>query len=100
MNKNVNYLAAIPIYGSVILMFLLFIKTIKREVDMREFAACLVSCGVVGFLSILISVLLFKFIKTLLVTSSFVNDYGLFLGFVLGGYFMNLFTFAMINKRL
>ena len=99
MTKKVNYLAAAPIYGSVILLFLLFIKTIKQEIDVKEFVACFVSSGFMGFLSILVSVLLFKFINMLLITSMFINDYGLLLGFVLGGYFMNLFTFTMVNKR-
>lgn len=99
MNKKVKYLAAVPIYGSVILLLLLFIKAIKREIDRKEFGACFVSSGFMGFFSIFVSVLLFKFINMLLVTNTFINDYGLVLGFVLGGYFMNLFTFTMVNKR-
>lgn len=99
MNKKANYLAVVPVFGSVILLFWLFIKTIRREIDVKEFAACFASGGIIGFASILISVLLFKFVNTLL-ESSFLDSYGLALGFVLGGYFMNLFTFTMVNKKL
>ena len=100
MDKKMNYLAAIPIYGSVILMFWLFIKTIRREIDMKQLSAYLASSALVGFLSILISVLFFKFVGSIFVNITFINDYGLILGFVLGGYLMNLFTFTMVNKKL
>ena len=99
MNKKVNYFAAIPIYGSVLLMLLLFIKTAKREIELKEFLACFISSGLMGFFSILISVLLFGFINELLDKNTFINDYGLVFGFILGGYLMNLFTFKMVNKR-
>ena len=100
MNKKMNYLAVIPIYGSVILLLWLFIKTIKREIDMKQLSAYLASSALVGFLSILVSVLFFKFVGSILANSTFINNYGLILGFVLGGYFMNLFTFTMLNKKL
>lgn len=100
MNKKMNYLAIIPIYGSIILIFWLFIKMIKREIDMKQLSAYLASTAIVGFLSILVSVLFFKFIGSIFAGITFINNYGLILGFVLGGYLMNLFTFVMINKKL
>lgn len=100
MDKKMNWLAAIPIYGSVIIMLWLFIKTIKKEINMKQLSAYLASSALVGFLSILVSVLLFKFVGAIFLNSPFFNDYGLILGFVLGGYLTNLFTFAMINKKL
>lgn len=100
MNKKMNYLAAIPIYGSIILLLWLFIKTIKYEIERKQFNAIFVSCAVVGFLSILVSVLLMKFLNTLVAETGFINDYGLTIAFVLGGYIMNLFTFRLANKEL
>ena len=100
MNKKMNYLAAIPIYGSVIIMFWLFIKTVKKEINMKQLSAYLLSSALIGFFSILVSVLFFKFIGTFFGNSNFINNYGVILGLVLGGYLMNLFTFAMVNKRI
>ncbi len=33
MNKKLNYMAIIPIYGSVILLFWLFIKALKNQIN-------------------------------------------------------------------
>ena len=54
MNKKMNYLAIIPIYGAVILLFWLFIKMARGEIDKKRFHAYFISSALVGFLSILI----------------------------------------------
>lgn len=100
MNKKMNWLAVIPIYGSVILLLWLFIKAIKYEIERRQFNTILTSCAIVGFLSIFFSVLLMKFLNTLAGASGFLNDYGLVIAFVLGGYLLNLFTFRLVHKQL
>ena len=55
-----NYLAIIPIYRAVILLFWLFIKMARGEIDKKRFHAYFISSALVGFLSILISILFFE----------------------------------------
>lgn len=100
MDKKMNYLAVIPVYGTVILLFWLFIKTLRKEIDMKLFNICLASSAFVGFLSILMSILLFAFIGMLFGQDTFINNFVLFLGYVLGGYLTNLFSFTLVNKKL
>ena len=100
MDKKLNCLAAIPVFGSVILLFWLFIQTIKQEFDIKRFCAYFAGCAFAGFLSMLVSVLFFKFINSLMGQTGFVNDYGLVLAFIMGGYLMNFFTFTLFNKQL
>lgn len=99
MNKKLNYLAIVPIYGSVILLFWLFIKSIKNEINKKRFHAYFASCGIIGFLSILISILCLNFINSLIDISLFINNYGLITAFIVGGYLLNLYTFTLINKQ-
>lgn len=99
MNKKINYLAIIPIFGTVILLFWLFIKMIKQEINKKKFHAYFISSALFGFLSILVAILLLNFINSLIDISSFIDSYGILIAFIVGGYLMNLFTFTLINKK-
>lgn len=99
MNKKLNYLAVVPIYGTVVLLVWLFIKMAKQEINKKKFYAYFISSALFGFLSILVVVLLLNFINSLVDISNFINGYGLIVAFVVGGYLMNLFTFTLINKK-
>lgn len=99
MNKKINYLAIIPIYGTVILLFWLFIKMIKQEINKKKFHAYFISSALFGFLSILIAILFLNFINSLTDITNFINSYGIIVAFLVGGYLMNLFTFSLINKK-
>lgn len=99
MKKKMNFLAVIPIYGTVIIMLWMFVQTIKQRIPMKRFVVYLASTALAGFLSILFSILLFIFIGKLFLTSTLINEHGIVMGFVLGGYLLNLFTFTMINKQ-
>ena len=99
MNKKMNYLAIIPIFGTIILLFWLFIKMVKQEINKKKFHAYFISSALFGFLSILIAILLLNFINSLTDITSFINSYGIFVAFIIGGYLMNLFTFTLINKK-
>ena len=99
MNKKMNYLAIIPIYGTIILLFWLFTKMIKEEINRKKFYVYFVSSALVGFLSILIVILFLNFINSLTDIVNFINSYGLIFAFLVGGYLMNLFAFTLINKK-
>lgn len=99
MNKKINYLAIIPIFGTVILLLWLFIKMIREEINKKKFHAYFISSVLFGFLSILVAILLLNFINSLIDISSFIENYGILIAFIVGGYLMNLFTFTLINKK-
>lgn len=99
MNKKINYLATIPIFGTVILLLWLFIKMIREEINKKKFHAYFISSALFGFLSILVAILLLNFINSLIDISSFIESYGILIAFIVGGYLMNLFTFTLINKK-
>lgn len=98
MKKKMYYLAIIPIFGSVILLFCSFIKMIRQEIDKKKFHAYFVGSALLGFLSILSTVLVLTIVNSFSDISSFINDYGAFVIFVVGGYLMNLMVFALMNK--
>lgn len=99
MNKKMNYLAIIPIYGTVILLFWLFIKMARGEINKKKFHAFFISSVLFGFLSVLISILFLNFVNSFIDIINFINSYGILVAFIVGGYLMNLFTFTLINKK-
>ena len=99
MNKKINYLAIIPIYGTIILLLWLFIKMTKQEINKKKFHAYFISSALFGFLSVLIMILFLNFINSLVGITNFINSYGIIIAYVVGGYLMNLFTFTLINKK-
>lgn len=99
MNRKMNFLAILPIGGSIILLFWLFIKMVKREINKKKFDAYFISSALFGFLSILVTILLLNFVNSLIDITNFINSYGLLIAFIVGGYLMNLFTFTLINKK-
>ena len=99
MNKKINCLAIIPIFGTVILFFWLFIKMTKQKINKNKFNAYFISSALFGFLSILTTILFLNFINSLVDISNFINSYGTLVAYIVGGYLMNLFTFTLINKK-
>lgn len=99
MNKKINYLAIFPVFGTCIVLFILFIKMMRQEITKKKFYMYMFSCGLFGFLSILITILMLKFINDLTNHETFINTYGILIGYIIGGYIMNLFTFILVNKH-
>lgn len=99
MNKKTNYLAIIPIFGSVILFLWLYIKLLKHEINTKKFLACFISSALLGFLSIVVVMLFLYFINYLFDIKIFIENYGMIVAFVIGGYLLNLFSFVSINKN-
>lgn len=94
-----NCLAIIPVFGSVILLFWLFTKMIKQKINKKKFNAYFISCTLVGFFSVSICILFLYFINFLKDITDFINDYGFFVAYIIGGYLLNLYTFILINKK-
>lgn len=99
MNKKINLLIIILIYGTIILMIWLFIRMIKEEINKKIFYAIFISSALFGFLSILITILFLNIINSLTNITYFIDNYGMLFSFIIGGYLMNLFTFILINRK-
>ncbi len=99
MNKKMNFLAVLPLYGAIILLFWLYIKAIKKQINKKKFHVYFICSGIIGFLSILIIILFLSLINSLVNINDFINGYGLLVAFILGGYIFNLYTFTLINKK-
>ncbi len=97
--RKMKILAVIPLWGAIILLFWLFIKAVKQEINRKKFRACFVATALIGFLSILAVVLLLGFVSSLNVLTEFVQTYGMLVAIIVGGYIMNLFAFVKINKH-
>ncbi|MCH5171378.1 MAG: hypothetical protein J1F31_00895 [Erysipelotrichales bacterium] len=99
MNKKLNFCAIFPIYGSCVLLFVLFIKMLKHKINRKKFYIYFFSCGLFGFLSILLIIMALKYVNYITNYKTFIDSYGILIGFIIGGYVMNLFTFLLINKH-
>ena len=99
MEKNVKYLSIVPLFGSVILLFYLFIKSFKGEIDKKRFFIFFYSSGFVGFCSILVVIMSLNLVNYLFDIQEFILNFGLSTAFVFGGYLLNLFTFTIAIKK-
>jgi hypothetical protein len=98
MSKKMNYLIIIPIFGTIIILFTLYVKALKSKVRFKILAKLWFAIGFFGGFAILLSILLLKFINLIISIESFVETYGMLFAFILGGYLMNVFTIKMINR--
>ena len=72
---------------------------IRGKINKKKFQAYLISCVIIGFLFILITILFLNFINSLIDISNFINTYGMAVAYIIGGYSMNLFAFTFLNKK-
>lgn len=99
MNKKLNYLAVIPVFGTVILLFWLFIKLIKNEIAKKKYYAYFICCGLVGGLSVALITFFLYFINLHFDILSFIESYGMILVYIISGYIMNFYSFTFINLK-
>lgn len=99
MNKKMNFLAILPLYGSIIVLFWLFIKTFKKEINKKKFNIYFYSCGIMGGISIWLLILFVLFLNYQFNFSDEPFNIAIVVGFVLGGYLTNLYTFLLLNKK-
>ena len=102
MKNKINYLALIPIWGTVILFFWLFLKTVKQEVERKTFRLCFILSGFVGFLTIQGTILLVLVVCRLndIAVTYTVHGYANLIAYIVGGYLLNLFSFILVNKKM
>lgn len=94
--KKMNYLAIIPLWGSVILIIYSFIKTVQSKLMFKDLLLFLLVAGLGGGI-------LFTGARGLVIlllgTRELVDKYELILTMVVGGYLMNLVAFLWFNKK-
>lgn len=99
MNKKMNILAVLPLYGSIIVLFWLFIKSIKKDINKKKFNLYFYSCGIMGGITILLLMLFVLFLNYQFNFSKEHFSIAIVVGLILGGYLMNLYTFLLLNKK-
>ncbi|MFW5794742.1 MAG: hypothetical protein ACOCV1_04585 [Bacillota bacterium] len=99
MNRKYRYLMIIPFYGTVIILFIFYFKSLFGKINLKVFRKLFFLCGFFGAFSIFISILFLKIIGIIFSTEAFMNNYGIYFAFVLGGYLMNIFTYKVLNKN-
>lgn len=99
MNKDMNYLAVIPLYGAVILMAWLFIKGMRHEVHFKKAVKYFFLCGLIGVASMVVVALLALLVNSLVAEPNFFVKYFRLFILLIGGYIMNIFSFLLINKK-
>ncbi len=99
MNKDMNYLAVIPLYGTIILMVWLFIKGMKHEVHFKKAVKYFFLCGLIGGATMVVVVLLAVLVNSLVAEPNIVVKYFRLGILLIGGYIMNIFSFLLINKK-
>ncbi len=99
MNKKMNFLAVQPLYGAIIFLFWLFIKSIVKDINKKKFDLYFYSCGIVGGIFITLLLLLVIFLDKQFDFSSKQFSFAIVGILILGGYLMNLYTFLLFNKK-
>ena len=98
MNKKLNYLSIIPLYGTIILLIYLYILSIKGDISKKKFAKSFFVCGIISalcwFLVLLIVTLFSKENIEYVYNSNLI-----IIVFIIAGYLINLFTFYYLNKK-
>lgn len=98
MNKNLNRLSIIPLYGTCILLIHLYIRCLKNEISQKKFVKFFVICGIVSAVCwVMVGLILSLVNETLSIP--FIRDYGVIIMVIIAGYMMNAFTFTFINKK-
>ena len=90
--KKMKYLAVIPTYGSVLLLFWLFIKMLKREINTKKFYIYFYLITLMGGSAYIILKLLLLLMINPAVEKTVFRDYIMIAVDVLCGYLINLFS--------
>lgn len=98
MNKKLNYLSIIPLYGTCILFIYLFILSIKDKISKKKFFKSFVICAIVSAICWYMVMMIVYIVSKKLIYFNF-DSIGILITMIIGGYMMNAFTFIFINKK-
>ena len=98
MNKKLNFLAIIPVFGTVILLVYLFFLALKKDISRKKFMITFWICGIVSGICWIGIFLIFSLLANKL-PDLFVGTNWIPVAIVIAGYMMNFFTFVFLNKK-
>lgn len=98
MNKKLNYLSIIPLYGTCILFIYLFVLSIKDKISKKKFFKSFVICAIVSAICWYMVMMIVYIVSKKLIYFNF-DSIGILITMIIGGYMMNAFTFIFINKK-
>ena len=98
MSKKLNHLAALPLYGTIILLIFLYVKMIKGEINKEKFCKFFWTYGLLGALAFFACMLSLAFVSALVDIRNYIV-YGILFVIIVGGYLFNLLVFTSANKQ-
>lgn len=98
MNKKLKYLAAIPLYGTCILLIYMFVLCLKEEISKKRFFKTFFICAIVSAICWYMVMMIVYIISKKIINFNF-NKLGLIITMIIGGYMMNTFTFIYVDKK-
>lgn len=98
MNKKLNYLSIIPLYGTCVLFVYLFILSLKDKISKRNFFKSFILCAFISAICWYMVMMIVYIVSEKLIHFDF-NTIGLIITMIVGGYIINAFTFTYINIK-
>ena len=98
MKRKINYLAFIPFFGGVLLLFSLYFKALTNKINRKEYIKFFIFSGLITVLSWIVVILIMTGINQFVNVEELVNLYVVI--FILGcGCVLNWYTFTWFNKN-
>ncbi len=98
MDKKLNYLSIIPLYGTCIILIYLFIQSIKQKISKNRFMRTFWICALISAVCwVMVGLVLYIINNSFHIL--FLKNHWTILLVILAGYMMNIFTFRFINKK-
>lgn len=98
MNKKLNYLSIIPLYGTCVLFVYLFILSLKDKISKRNFFKSFIFCAFSSAICWYMVMMIVYIVSEKLIHFDF-NTIGLIITMIVGGYIINAFAFIYINIK-
>lgn len=98
MNKKLNYLSIIPLYGTCVLFVYLFILSLKDKISKRNFFKSFILCAFISAICWYMVMMIVYIVSEKLIHFDF-NTIGLIITMIVGGYIINAFAFIYINIK-
>ena len=98
MSRKFNYFALLPLYGTIILLFSLFVKMVRGEINKKKFYKFFWTYGLLGALVFFACLLGLAFVSALVDMRNYIV-YGILFVIIVGGYLCNLLVFTSVNKQ-
>ena len=98
MNKKLNYLSILPLYGTCILYVYLFILSLKNKISKKKFFRSFIFCAIVSAICWYMVMMVVYIVSEKLIHFDF-NSVGLIITIIIGGYIINAFNFKYVDIK-